>query len=204
MFCFSLIDTCKVPRSEGENLIASAAPKGNRYEPRYLNRTRPRTAQLRTLVHPWYWYSDSSELELPKHMGRTPLRARRLMSLSPRAKAPDFAKPTSRLTFWRHLPQHEGRHSFSDGGLGYSVRPLRGHRKMSKLQRALPATPLLTAKEPPSSVPAKHLVAAGRYAELNVSFEINFRCPSMAPSQGCPTFLPSAPNRPTSRPASFA
>src|SRR5215471_20125748 len=26
--------------------------------------------------------------------------------------------PTSRLAFWRHLPQHEGRHSFSDGGLG--------------------------------------------------------------------------------------
>src|SRR6516162_1487757 len=54
-------------------------------------------------------------------------RARRLMSLHPRAKAPDFAKPTSRLAFRRHLPQHEGRHSFSDGGLGYSVRPLRGH-----------------------------------------------------------------------------
>ena len=44
----------------------------------------------------------------------------------PRAKAPDFAKPTSRLAFWRHLPQHEGRHSVSDGGLGYSVDPLRG------------------------------------------------------------------------------
>src|SRR6516162_4455503 len=30
----------------------------------------------------------------------------------PRAKeAPDFAKPTSRLAFWRHIPQHEGRHS---------------------------------------------------------------------------------------------
>ena len=29
----------------------------------------------------------------------------------PRAKTPDFAKPTSRLAFWRHLPQHEGRHS---------------------------------------------------------------------------------------------
>src|SRR6516165_11738134 len=30
----------------------------------------------------------------------------------PRAKeAPDFAKPTSRLAFWRHTPQHEGRHS---------------------------------------------------------------------------------------------
>ena len=29
----------------------------------------------------------------------------------PRAKAPDFAKPTSRLAFWRHLPQDEGRHS---------------------------------------------------------------------------------------------
>src|SRR6516165_6579654 len=40
---------------------------------------------------------------------------------SPRAEAPDFAKATSRLVFWRHLPQHEGRHSFSDGGLGYSV-----------------------------------------------------------------------------------
>src|SRR6516162_11741194 len=48
-------------------------------------------------------------------------RARRLMSLHPRAKAPDFAKPTSRLAFRRHLPQHEGRHSFSDGGLGYSL-----------------------------------------------------------------------------------
>src|SRR6516162_6324680 len=44
----------------------------------------------------------------------------------PRAKAPDFAKPTSRLAFWRHLPQHEGRHSVSDGGLGYSVDHLRG------------------------------------------------------------------------------
>ena len=29
----------------------------------------------------------------------------------PRAKAPDFAKPTSWLAFWRHLPQDEGRHS---------------------------------------------------------------------------------------------
>src|SRR6516225_10302387 len=61
-------------------------------------------------------------------------RARRLMSLHPRAKAPDFAKPTSRLAFRRHLPQHEGRHSFSDGGLGYSVRPLCGRKKTSKLQ----------------------------------------------------------------------
>ena len=52
---------------------------------------------------------------------------------SPRAEAPDFAKPTSRLAFWRHLPQHEGRHSFSDGGLGYSVRPLCGRKKTSKL-----------------------------------------------------------------------
>jgi len=29
----------------------------------------------------------------------------------PRAKAPDFAKLTSRLAFWRHPPQDEGRHS---------------------------------------------------------------------------------------------
>src|SRR5262249_5128311 len=39
--------------------------------------------------------------------------------------------------FWRHLPQHEGRHSFSDGGLGYSVRPLCGRKKTSKLQGLL-------------------------------------------------------------------
>ena len=60
-------------------------------------------------------------------MGRTPFQGGSLDITSPRAKAPDFAKPTSRLAFRRHLPQHEGRHSFSDGGLGYSVRPLRGH-----------------------------------------------------------------------------
>jgi hypothetical protein len=67
-------------------------------------------------------------------MGRTPFQGASLDVTSPRAKAPDFAKPTSRLAFWRHLPQHEARHSFSDGGLGYSVRPLRGHRKLAKLQ----------------------------------------------------------------------
>src|SRR5262249_52542690 len=33
------------------------------------------------------------------------------------------------------------RHSVSDGGLGCSVRPLRGHRKMSKLHTPLLATP---------------------------------------------------------------
>jgi hypothetical protein len=67
-------------------------------------------------------------------IGRTPFQGASLDATSPRAKAPDFAKPTWRLAFWRHLPQHEGRHSFSDGGLGYSVRPLRGQSKMSKLQ----------------------------------------------------------------------
>jgi len=54
-------------------------------------------------------------------MGRTPFQGGSLDITSPRAKAPDFAKPTSRLAFRRHLPQHEGRHSFSDGGLGYSL-----------------------------------------------------------------------------------
>ena len=53
--------------------------------------------------------------------GRTPFQGGSLYITSPRAEAPDFAKATSRLVFWRHLPQHEGRHSFSDGGLGYSV-----------------------------------------------------------------------------------
>ena len=44
-------------------------------------------------------------------MGRTPFQGASLDVASPRAQAPDFAKPTSRLAFWRHLPQHEGRHS---------------------------------------------------------------------------------------------
>jgi len=44
-------------------------------------------------------------------MGRTPFQGASLDGTSPRAKAPDFAQPTSRLAFWRHLPQHEGRHS---------------------------------------------------------------------------------------------
>jgi len=44
-------------------------------------------------------------------MGRTPFQSASLDVTSPRAKAPDFAKPTSRLAFWRHIPQHEGRHS---------------------------------------------------------------------------------------------
>jgi hypothetical protein len=72
-------------------------------------------------------------------MGRTPFQGASLNFASPRAKAPDFAKPTSRLVFWRHIPQHKGRHSFSDGGLGCSVRPLRGHTKMSKHQTAAEA-----------------------------------------------------------------
>jgi len=71
-------------------------------------------------------------IEAPK--GWTPFQGESLYITSPRAEAPDFAKPTSRLAFWRHLPQHEGRHSFSDGGLGYSVRPLRGRKKTPKLQ----------------------------------------------------------------------
>ena len=79
-------------------------------------------------------------IEAPE--GRMPFQGGSLYLTSPRAGAPDFAKPTSRLAFWRHLPQHEGRHSFSDGGLGYSVRPLRGRKKMSKLQRESQATPL--------------------------------------------------------------
>src|SRR5262245_49025201 len=47
--------------------------------------------------------------------GRTPFQGGSLYITSPRAEAPDFAKPTSRLAFWRHIPQTEGRHSFSDG-----------------------------------------------------------------------------------------
>jgi len=70
----------------------------------------------------------------PRDAGLGVLSGRSLSITSPRAEAPDFAKPTSRLAFWRHLPQHEGRHSFSDGGLGYSVRPLCGRKKTSKLQ----------------------------------------------------------------------
>ena len=86
-----------------------------------------------------------SGIETP--MGRTPFQGASLNSASPRAKAPDFAKPTSRLAVWRHIPQHEGRHSFSDGGLGYSVRPLRGHTKMSKPQRG-PRAPSLQVLSP--------------------------------------------------------
>jgi len=71
-------------------------------------------------------------IEAPK--GWTPFQGESLYITSPRAEAPDFAKPTSRLAFWRHLPQHEGRHSFSDGGLAYSIRPLCGRKKMSRLQ----------------------------------------------------------------------
>jgi hypothetical protein len=33
------------------------------------------------------------------------------MGTYPGLEAPDFAKPTSRLAFWRHIPQDEGRHS---------------------------------------------------------------------------------------------
>jgi hypothetical protein len=47
-------------------------------------------------------------IEAPE--GRTPFQGGSLW-----AEAPDFAKPTSRLAFRRHLPQHEGRHSFSNG-----------------------------------------------------------------------------------------
>jgi hypothetical protein len=75
----------------------------------------------------------SRTTDLPGY--RTPFQGGALYITSPRPGAPDFAKPTSRLAFWRHLPQHEGRHSFSDGGLGYSVRPLRGHRKCPNAKR---------------------------------------------------------------------
>ena len=45
--------------------------------------------------HPRGWVADA-------------FRAGRFYITSPRAEAPDFAKPTSRLAFWRHLPQHGG------------------------------------------------------------------------------------------------
>src|SRR5215467_7916342 len=46
-------------------------------------------------------------------MGRTPFQGASLDVASPRAKAPDFARPTSQLAFWLHTPQHEGRHSLA-------------------------------------------------------------------------------------------
>jgi hypothetical protein len=46
-------------------------------------------------------------------MVRTPFQGASLDVTSPTAKAPDFAEPTSRLAFWRHIPQHEGRHSLA-------------------------------------------------------------------------------------------
>ena len=86
----------------------------------------------------------------PRDAGLGVLSGRSLSITSPRAEAPDFAKPTSRLAFWRHLPQHEGRHSFSDGGLGYSVRPLRGRKKTSKLQAGASAPVSDDSKSAPS------------------------------------------------------
>src|SRR6516165_5986331 len=108
------------------------------------------------LRHQWVGRPREAVLGLPSR-NCTPrrgvgsaFRARRLMSFHPGLKHPtsqsgstELAEvvrlssrrsPTSRLAFWRHLPQHEGRHSFSDGGLGYSVRPLCGRKKTSKLQ----------------------------------------------------------------------
>jgi len=109
-------------------------------------------------------------------MGRTPLQLQgaSLGVTSPRAKAPDFAKATSRLAFWRHLPQHEGRHSFSDGGLGYSVRPLRGHRQMSKLQAGAEAPAYSRSASPrrrrfdsPPSDPASRVTLVPVLKSLN-------------------------------------
>jgi len=51
----------------------------------------------------------------------------------PRAKTPDFAKPTSRLAFWRHLPQYEGRHSVATAAWAILWTPFGGR----KIQMAL-------------------------------------------------------------------
>jgi len=94
-----------------------------------------RQEEIREIFKRHRWSPSTNAMfgiEAPE--GRTPFQGGSLYLTSPRAEAPDFAKPTSRLAFRRHLPQHEGRHSFSDGGLGYSVRPLCGRKKTSKLQ----------------------------------------------------------------------
>ena len=54
----------------------------------------------------------------PRDAGLGVLSGQVAFLTSTQGEAPDFAKLTSRLAFWRHIPQHEGRHSFSDGGLG--------------------------------------------------------------------------------------
>jgi len=118
--------------------------------PTWLAPQRTWTVLCLGLRHQWVGRPREAVLGLPSR-NCTPrrgvgsaFRARRLMSFHPGLKHPtsqsgstELAEvvrlssrrsPTSRLAFWPHLPQHEGRHSFSDGGLGYSVRPLRGHR----------------------------------------------------------------------------
>ena len=83
----------------------------------------------------------------PRDAGLGVLSGRRLMSLHPGLKHPTPQSLRRGWPFWRHLPQHEGRHSCSDGGVGYSLRPLRGHRKMSKLEPRLRRSPQGRAPE---------------------------------------------------------
>ena len=64
--------------------------------------------QLREgLAHP-YITTQNGVLFIQK---RPPFQGESGTAGLPRAKAPDFAKLTSRLAFWRHIPQYEGRHS---------------------------------------------------------------------------------------------
>ena len=77
-----------------------------------------------------------------------------LFNVYPGLKRPDFAKPTSRLAFWRHLTQHEGHHSVATAAWANlfsrsaATRPstsglkLVSAAKMSKLQGDVRATPL--------------------------------------------------------------
>jgi len=66
----------------------------------------------------------------------------------PGLEAPDFAKPTSRLAFWRHIPQYEGRHSVATAAWAILWTPSGGKfrwRRYVDAYRRPPDSPIATA-----------------------------------------------------------
>jgi hypothetical protein len=75
-------------------------------------------------------------------MGRTPFQGASLDATSPRAKDDMSRQPAALAAVLSTLWTIANQYRLLATSLGYSVRPLRGHGKMSKLQRESQATPL--------------------------------------------------------------
>ena len=93
------------------------------------------------------------------------------MGTYPGLEAPDFAKPTSRLAFWRHIPQDEGRHSVATAAWAILCTPF-GRKVASLLPMAAstiagglegcdPSQPLPAVNQPHFTAPTERTPSRG-------------------------------------------